>query len=321
VQFTKRVDPVTAGILGNYVFSGGVTPSSITMSADNMTAYLGTPGFAAGQKYSVTVTGVLDQSQTPNSSDTTPAFGWAPVLTQGVMEWDFYTAISGGVDGLLGNPIYPNAPYTNLNTTVFDSTQITGGDLNNNAYFGALGDNYGCNLSGWITPTVTTNYYFFIASDDASRLYLSVDATPQAAVQIAEEAGCCHGFQEPGNPTVSAAIPLTAGVSYYISALQTEGGGGDYVKVAWKMQGDPTASTNLTAISSAYLKAYAPLPAPKFSTTVVVGGQVKITWTGGGTLLESTDMASWTAVPGNPVSPYSVSVNAASKKFYRVVRQ
>ena len=321
VHFTKRVDPATAGILGNYAFSGGVTPSSITLSADNTVAYLGTPGFAAGQKYSVAVTGVLDQSQTPNTSDTTPAFGWAPVLTQGVMEWDFYTAISGGVDGLLGNPVYPNASYTNLNTTVFDSAQITGGDLNNNPYFGALGDNYGCNLSGWITPTVTTNYYFYIASDDASRLFLSVDATPQAAVQIAEEVGCCHGFQEPGAPTVSAAIPLTAGVSYFISAVQTEGGGGDFVKVAWKMQGDPTASTNLTAISSAYLKAYAPLPAPRFGTTVVVGGQVKITWTGGGTLLESTDMVNWTAVAGNPPSPYSASTSSAAKKFYRVVRQ
>ncbi len=321
VIFNKKADPTTGGALGNYAISGGATPASVTLSADNMVAYLVTSGFAAGQKYSVTVTGVLDQSQTPNTSDTTPAFGWAPVLTQGVALWDFYANITPqGVDNLLGSQYYPNAPYTNLNTTVFDSTQITTGDLNNTV-FGALGDNYGCSLSGWITPTVTTNYNFFLASDDASRLYLSTDATPQNAVQIAEEAGCCHGFQETNNPTTSLAIPLQAGVSYFIRAVQTEGSGGDYVKVAWRIDGLTNAPATLSPIASTYLKAYAPLPAPRFDPPVLTGGQVKITWSGGGTLLESTDMTSWTAVAGSPTSPYTVNASTAGKKFYRVVRQ
>src|ERR1043166_5673131 len=93
------------------------------------------------------------------------------------------------------------------------SSLLPGGDLNNVAAFGPLGDNYGCSLSGWITPTITTNYYFFIASDDASELFLSTDSNPANAVSIAVETGCCAGFLEPGtDPATSAAIFLSAGV-------------------------------------------------------------------------------------------------------------
>ena len=60
------------------------------------------------------------------------------------------------------------------------------------------------------------------------------------------------------------------------------------------------------------------VPPPKFNSPVVGSGQVTITWTGGGTLQESTNLLNWTAVPGNPTSPYVVPVSLAPKKFYRV---
>jgi len=47
-------------------------------------------------------------------------------------------------------------------------------------------------------------------------------------------------------------------------------------------------------------------------------GQVTISWTGTGTLQESTNLANWTLVPGNPTSPYVVPISLAPKKFYRV---
>ena len=87
------------------------------------------------------------------------------------------------------------------------------------------------------------------------------------------------------------------------------------------MEGDPTSSTNLVPIASTYLKAYAELPTPKFNAPTLSGGNVTISWTGGGTLLESTDFQNWTPVAGNPASPYIVSASSAAYKFYRVVRQ
>jgi hypothetical protein len=180
-----------------------------------------------------------------------------------------------------------------------------------------LGDNYGDSLSGWITPTVSTNYLFFLASDDHSRLLLSTDANPASASEIASLEGARGDFVEPGADTsVSAPIALTAGVSYFIRTLHIEGGGGDYVKVAWRMEGDTNAAATLRPISGTYLSAYA---APQFYPPVIVGGQVTLTWTGTGTLLESTDLVNWTPVSGNPPSPYTFTPSlGVPHKFYRV---
>ena len=324
VTFSEIVDPSSGATLANYAVSGGVLVNGVTLSANNLSAYLATSGLVPGQKYTVSVSNVLDQAQAPNTILASVATAWAPVLTQG-LNWDFYPGIPNGIFNLTSSPFYPVAPYTNVNLASFDSGLFTGGDLNNRPGFtGGLGENYGSSLSGWITPTVTTNYYFYITSDDASELFLSTDANPANAVSIAVEQDCCDGFLEPGtDAATSAAMPLTAGVSYFIRALQTEGGGGDYVRVAWKMENDPTASTNLVPISGSVLKSFAQLPAPQFNAPSynAGNGQLTITWTGIGTLLQSTNLVNWSPVPGNPTSPYPVNVSGAPQLYYRVVRE
>jgi len=206
---------------------------------------------------------------------------------------------------------------TNYYLHSFDGMAITGGDLNNKPGFGPLGDNYGASIAGWITPKVTTNYYFFIRSDDASELYLSGSADPGGAGLIAWEYNCCNPFQEPdlGNTQTSVATLLTAGQSYFIKAVYSEGGGGDYVQVAWKMQGDTNAAATLQPISGEYLSGYW---TPQFYPPVLSGGQLTLTWTGNGTLLESTDLATWTPVAGNPPSPYTFTPGPGPIKFYRL---
>jgi hypothetical protein len=319
VDFSERVNDTTATTAGNYVFSGGVTASSVQLSADGTKAYVSTSGLTPGQKYTVNISGVTDQAQTPNTMNAAVKTLWVPMLADGLL-WDFYPGVANGVANLLANPYYPYAPYTNLGTATFDSTPITGGNLNNQPAFAGIGETYGCSLSGWITPAVTTNYYFFISSDDASELWLSSNDDPLYAAPIAQEPTCCRAFQEPGTATTtSAAMPLTAGQRYFIRALQTEGAGGDFVKVAWKMEGDPTAATNLVPISGSVLKAYVPLAQPRFNPPTRSGNQVIISWTGLGTLVESTDLNSgtWTPVPGNPSSPYPVTPTLP-QKYYRI---
>jgi hypothetical protein len=328
VTFNKRIDENTGITQGNYVLSPAVTvnsvflPSSTQAAAfggDWRTAFLQTPGLTPGTKYSLTVSGVKDQAQTPNTVATTTKYFRAPLLTPGVLEWDYYYPVTPqGVGSLIAAPNFPFGPDTNGNTTIFDTSQITGGDLNNVPGFGSAGDNYGDSLSGWITPTVSGQYYFFLASDDSSELYLSSDASPSNAVSIAVETGCCHGFQEPGAPTTSSLISLSAGTAYFIQALHTEGGGGDYVKVAWRSSTDSTPATNLPPIAAQFLSGYAPVPPPKFTSTSLSGGTLTIHWTGyQGVLLQSSNLTTWTLVPGNP-NPLVINVSAAPKQFYRI---
>jgi len=61
-----------------------------------------------------------------------------------------------------------------------------------------------------------------------------------------------------------------------------------------------------------------PVTPARFNNPVLSGGQVTITWTGTGTLLESTDLINWATVPGNPTSLYVVSASSAARKFYRL---
>lgn len=60
------------------------------------------------------------------------------------------------------------------------------------------------------------------------------------------------------------------------------------------------------------------VPPPLFNKPVFSGGQLTITWSGTGTLLESTNLTNFTPVPGNPTSPYVVPVSSAARKFYRL---
>jgi len=151
--------------------------------SDWRTVFLETAGLTPGTKYSVTVSGVKDQAERPNTIATSTMPFRAPLLTSGMLEWDYYYPVTPqGVSYLQSAPNYPYGPNTNGTTTTFDTSPITGGDLNNNPRFGAAGDNYGDSLSGWITPAVSGEYYFFLASDDASQLWLSTDSNPANAM-------------------------------------------------------------------------------------------------------------------------------------------
>jgi hypothetical protein len=331
VSFNKRIDPTSGSIPGNYVLSPSVTVNSVYVPAqtqaaafggDWRTAFLQTAGLTPGTKYSLTVSGVADQAQTPNTITPAPKTFRAPVLTAGVVNWDYYYPVTPqAVSTLTSFAGFPFGPDTNADFTAFDSDQITAGDLNNNPAFGAAGDNYGDSISGWITPTVSDNYYFFLASDDSSELLLSTDSNPANAVVIANEPTCCNGFVEPGTgPQTSGQITLNAGTPYFIQALHTEGGGGDYVKVAWRSASDLTASTNLPPIQPQFLSAYAPVAVPTFTSTSVSGGLLTIHWNGYQSIIQqSSDLVHWTAVPGNP-NPLVVPVSSAPKMFYRLVQ-
>ena len=113
---------------------------------------------------------------------------------------------------------------------------------------------------------------------------------------------------------------LVSGESYFVEVFNKEGGGGDFVEVAWRLEGDTTPAASLRPIPGNALSAYAPLPRPHFNPPTLTAGQVTLTWTGIGSLQESTNLQSWADVPGNPPSGYVVTPGPGENKFYRLVQ-
>jgi hypothetical protein len=99
-------------------------------------------------------------------------------------------------------------------------------------------NNYGTRIRGYLYPPADGSYTFWIASDDSSQLWLSTDADPCHAVQIAYVSGWTNQYEwTKYTSQTSAAKALLAGHKYYIEALQKEGGGGDNIAVAWEGPG------------------------------------------------------------------------------------
>ncbi len=134
---------------------------------------------------------------------------------------DWWTGITGtNVTDLTTNAAYPNNPTgTETLTTVFE------GPTN-------FGDNYGTRIRGYFYAPTTGSYYFYIASDDSSELWLSADSTVAKAVKIASVSGYTSSRQWTKFASQkSAAISLVAGQKYFIQALHKEGTGGDNIAV------------------------------------------------------------------------------------------
>jgi len=149
----------------------------------------------------------------------------------GSISYQIFENIPGSsVSDLTGNANYPNSPNSSMliNTAEAPSNFL---------------DNYGSRMIGYIVPRVTGTYYFWIASDDNSQLWLSTTSSAANRVQIASVTGWTNS-QEWNKFTSqkSAAITLTAGQIYYIEILQKEGGGGDNLAVGWARPGDPTGA-------------------------------------------------------------------------------
>ncbi|HWH70359.1 MAG TPA: hypothetical protein VNT26_13315, partial [Candidatus Sulfotelmatobacter sp.] len=64
----------------------------------------------------------------------------------------------------------------NFNANTPDLTSYTAGCDSRGAFPDNGHEQYGARLSGWITPRVTDDYHFYLASDDSSQLWISTDA-------------------------------------------------------------------------------------------------------------------------------------------------
>ena len=239
--------------------------------------YLGTDPDAVGQGAAETDKGVLTEDETAYHItdslnidttyywrvDTTDLAGtvhtgrlWsfttiAPGPGGAIREW--WTGVSGiDIPTLTGDVRYPDEP---------SGRELVG------LMEGPVGwaDNYASRLSGWLYPTATGDYTFWISSDDNGELWLSSDADPANKQLIASVAVWTDYRQwdaEAGQ--VSAPQTLVAGRVYYIEALMNEGTGGDNLSVAWQGPGVPFGVIGADAVgpTAVYpVLAFAPSPA------------------------------------------------------------
>jgi hypothetical protein len=161
---------------------------------------------------------------------------------------------------LTNNAAYPDSPsYGDLVTLLEAPTDF--------------GDNFGSRIHGYLYPATSGDYTFWIASDDASDLWLSTSDSPDDAMVICSVDGWTDSRQfdgtvgAPGPNQMSAPVALEAGQKYYIMAIYKEGGGGDNLAVAWQGPDSPERSVIDGAFLSpapwapGLLKAQSPDPA------------------------------------------------------------
>lgn len=163
------------------------------------------------------------------------------VFSPGFVKQEFY---SGATRANLESPSYPNSPTLVTYLTSFETPS-------------GQGNNYAERVSALFTAPQTTNYVFFLASDDDSDLFLSTDSTPANKRLIAQETNWSNNREwltsgggsalasKRSDTFVNTAWPsgntitLAAGVQYYIEGVHHQGSGGDDFAATFKFAGAP----------------------------------------------------------------------------------
>jgi hypothetical protein len=282
------------------------TSSALTSPAINQTGITGTSytpsaQLAASTVYYWRVTAVNATASTVATNaglSFTTAAGTPPVPSQAGVIREVWSNVAGiSISDLTSNANYPNSPTTSTVISTIDPPRD-------------LFDNYGQRIKGYLAPTVTGSYKFWIASDDDSELWLSTTSDPDNKVKIASFTGWTYPetYNQSGTQA-SANISLTAGNYYYIEALHKEANGGDHVTVAWQVPGGSRVTIpNANLVTAPPV----PLPAPgAFNQTAPAGGTTGVALNPTLTWGASSDAASYTVVVANNSSFTSPVVNQA----------
>ena len=236
-QSSREGDPVSVQIHAGdadddpLVYSATGLPDglSINSTTGEITGAASATGF-----YDVTVT-VDDNDEGARSRD----FSWL-VFGQGLgsIQRSWWTGISGtDVSDLTTDPRFPDSPSGTDSMSSFEAP------VN-------WADNYGTRMHGYVTPDLSGAYTFWISSDDAGELWLSTDSNPANKQLIARVPGWSSSRQWTKYAEQrSVVVQLEANQTYYIEALQKEGGGGDNLAVAWTRPGE----SDIEIIPGAYL--------------------------------------------------------------------
>jgi len=145
---------------------------------------------------------------------------------KGKVDLRYYDNILGSkLTELLESPKYPDNPD--------EVIELTSLEMDRNR-----GDNYGALARGYIVPSVSGEYTFFVSGDDQTQLWLSTDSGEENLSLIAS----VTGYTTPNryNKYSSQTSPiqsLSRGNRYYFELRFKEGRGDDHFSVAWQGPG------------------------------------------------------------------------------------
>jgi len=225
LSFTEPLDRATAEQPANYALDNGATVLSARLEGDNLTVTLTTSPLRFNSTYTATVNrpGVVNGVRTFSGEllpeNTQQSFSYGGSILR-----EYWLGIGSGtsVTDLTVNPNFPNFPTGREYRTLFEAPANA---TTNSAE----------RMRGYVYPSVTGDYYFYIASDDNSQLWLSTDENPANKVLIASVTGSTSSRQwNKYASQKSPAVHLEAGQRYYIEALQKQGGSSENLAVAWQ---------------------------------------------------------------------------------------
>ncbi len=246
VTFNEAMNAASIGNTANYVLRDSanvVQPlSAPVVAGDNLSVRFTTPAQTIGGNYTLQITGAQDLAGNPNVTTNLSFRAW--VLSRGFVLFEAYATDGTSIlPGLTNNANYPNNPRDIAYITALDSRL---------AYPDDTHESYGGRISGYFVAPTTTNYNFYLRSDDASELNINTNAVnstdPAGRTTQQFETGCCRAFSALGTTNF-----LNGGQAYYIEVLWKEGTGGDFAQVAVKNMGDPTNPDTLTPIRGTFL--------------------------------------------------------------------
>lgn len=220
----------------------------------------------------------------------------AYVATPGMLKFECFEGVTGtSVETFLGNP---SANYTNntpdltLYLPAFDSLSAFPAGDSHQSYF--------VRISGWITPTVTTNYVFFIHAADQAQLYLSTDGGVSSNMLCQDLTSGMQAMNGPESLTsfaggyFSAPVALTAGTSYPIYGFCKVGFNAGEVQVAWRPNSN-ISTPDLPANDANIADRLQPIPSAVLSTLALPGGTVSIGSSPANTSVAAGSKATFTA--------------------------
>lgn len=241
------------------------------------------------------------------------------LITQGGLRREIYRSITGNtIDDFTRSPQYPNSPDRIDTVSSFGSRDV--------------GPDCGTRLTGFVTPTATGSYVFYIAADDQAELYGSPNDNPSDKPRIAFEPQWAQYRDYLGTArrtasrpeNKSAAVNMEAGRSYYVEAPHKNGGGGDYISVAWQRPSASPPVNGSAPIAGTFLSwgMFAPeITGQPKSATVPAGGTATFTVTATGTTpLNYQRHRNGVKIDGAPKATLTINdVAAAHAGSYTVV--
>jgi outer membrane protein assembly factor BamB len=230
LTFSSPLVPATATNTANYALSGGLTISRAALDATGTNVVLTTSLQTSGATYTLMVNRVRDKVGYTVAPNTQTSFR-AYVFALGSLTREVYFGVEGrDVRNLTDSPKFL-AHQPDLVTPIVWRFQAP----KNIAEF------YGQRLFGFVAPTQSDNYVFYVACDDSAEVWLSTDDSAANRRLIASVSLDCTGEYEWTKFATqkSAPIALQAGRRYYIEVLFKEGWGSDYVAVAWQRGNQP----------------------------------------------------------------------------------